>query len=61
MYIDDIILTRDYEEEISKLKGFLVKEFEIKGLVNLKYFLVMEVAQSRKGILFLNKNMFQIY
>ena len=50
MYIDDIILTRDYEEEISKRKDFLAKEFEIKDLVNLKYFLGMEVAQSRKGI-----------
>ena len=41
---------RDNEEEIIKLKGFLGKEFEIKDLGNLKYFLVMEVAQSTKVI-----------
>ena len=50
MYVNDIILTGDYEEEISKLKGFLAKEFAIKDLSNLKYFLSMEVAQSRNDI-----------
>ena len=35
---------------MSKLKDLLAKEFEIKKLENLKYFLEMEVARSRKGI-----------
>jgi hypothetical protein len=48
--VDDIILTRDYEEELVRLKKLLAKEFEIKDLRYLKYFLGMEVAQSRKGI-----------
>ena len=34
---------------MSKLKDLLVKEFEIKNLGNLKYFLGMEMARSRKG------------
>jgi len=50
VYVDDIILTGDHDEEILKLKSFLAKEFEIKDLGNLKYFLGMEVAQSRRGI-----------
>lgn len=33
-----------------KLKELLAKEFEIKGLESLKYFLKMEVARSKKGI-----------
>jgi len=50
VYVDDIILTRDYEEELVRLKKLLAKEFEIKDLRYLKYFLGMEVARSRKGI-----------
>ncbi|KAJ4700964.1 Retrovirus-related Pol polyprotein from transposon TNT 1-94 [Melia azedarach] len=51
LYVDDIILTGDYEEETLELKKFLAKEFEIKDLGNLKYFLGMEVARSKRGIL----------
>ena len=50
VYVDDIILTGDDEKEMDGLKKFLAREFEIKDLGNLKYFLGMEVARSRKGI-----------
>ncbi|RVX22937.1 hypothetical protein CK203_008434 [Vitis vinifera] len=50
VYVDDIILARDYEEELCKLKNFLAKEFEIKDLGNLKYFIGMEIVRSKKGI-----------
>ncbi|XP_031247582.1 uncharacterized protein LOC116105275 [Pistacia vera] len=50
VYVDAIILTGDHEEEISNLKKFLAKEFEINDLGNLKYFLGMEITQSKKGI-----------
>jgi len=50
VYVDDIILTGDYEEELVRLKKLLAKEFEIKDLGYHKYFLGMEVARSRKGI-----------
>ena len=50
VYVDDIILARDYLEEIKYLKGILAREFEIKDLGQLKYFLGMKVARSHKGI-----------
>ena len=50
VYVDDIILTGNHEEEIDSLKTSLMKEFEIKDLGNLKYFLGMEIARSKKGI-----------
>ncbi|WJZ84247.1 hypothetical protein VitviT2T_003860 [Vitis vinifera] len=50
VYVDDIILTGDHEEKIDLLKKLLTKEFEIKDLGTLKYFLGMEIARSKKGI-----------
>ena len=50
VYVDDIILTGNHEEKIDLLKKLLSKEFEIKDLGNLKYFLGMEIARSKKGI-----------
>ncbi|KAJ4721161.1 Retrovirus-related Pol polyprotein from transposon TNT 1-94 [Melia azedarach] len=50
VYVDDIILTGNDEEEARRLKEELNKEFEIKDLGNLRYFLGIEVARSRKGI-----------
>lgn len=48
--MDDIILTRNNEVEIKEFKEVLAKEFEIKDLGPLRYFLGMEVTQSSKGI-----------
>ena len=50
VYVDDIVLTGNSTAEINKLKELLAREFEIKDLGNLKYFLGMEVARTRKGI-----------
>ena len=50
VYVDDIILTGDHHDELQKLKEFLAKEFEIKDLGKLKYFLGIEIARSHKGI-----------
>jgi hypothetical protein len=44
VYVDDIILTSNYEEELVRLKKLLAKEFEIKNFGYLIYFLGMEVA-----------------
>jgi len=50
VYVDDIILTGDDSEEILRLKRVMATEFEIKDLGTLKYFLGMEVARSKEGI-----------
>jgi len=50
VYVDDIIVTGDDEEEQKLLSQHLAKNFEIKTLEKLKYFLGIEVAHSRKGI-----------
>ncbi|RVW38517.1 Retrovirus-related Pol polyprotein from transposon RE1 [Vitis vinifera] len=50
VYVDDIILSGNDMEELQNLKKYLLEEFEVKDLGNLKYFLGMEVARSRKGI-----------
>ncbi|RVX15027.1 Retrovirus-related Pol polyprotein from transposon RE1 [Vitis vinifera] len=50
VYVDDIILYGNDMKELQNLKKYLSKEFEVKDLGNLKYFLGMEVARSRKGI-----------
>ena len=50
MYVDDIILTGDDLVERDRLKKSPATDFEIKDLGALKYFLGMEVARSKKGI-----------
>ncbi|CAJ2640890.1 unnamed protein product [Trifolium pratense] len=50
VYVDDIIVTGDNEEEQQMLSQHLANEFEIKTLGKLKYFLGIEVAHSKKGI-----------
>jgi hypothetical protein len=50
VYVDDIIITGDDDEEILELKKCLSKTFEVKDLGQLKYFLGIEVARSEKGI-----------
>lgn len=50
IYVDDMIITRDNEEEISKLQELLGPEFEMKNLGGLKYFLGTKVARSSQGL-----------
>ncbi|KAL5860159.1 hypothetical protein ACOSQ4_001455 [Xanthoceras sorbifolium] len=45
-----MIITGNSKEEIQTLKSFLAKEFEIKDLGSMKYFLGMEVARLKVGI-----------
>ena len=49
-YVDDIVLTGEFIEEMETLKNFLAKEFKIKDLGTLKYFLGMDVARTKDGI-----------
>ncbi|GMP41364.1 hypothetical protein CsSME_00011497 [Camellia sinensis var. sinensis] len=50
VYVDDIVLTGDDVEEVPRLKEYLANEFEIKDIGSLKYFLGIEVIQSKDGI-----------
>ena len=54
IYVDDMIITGDDEEEIAELRKNLFQEFEMKDLGLLKYFLGIEVLRSKKGI-FINQ------
>ncbi|PRQ26985.1 putative RNA-directed DNA polymerase [Rosa chinensis] len=50
VYVDDMIVTGDDPKEINELQKYLSKESEMKDLGQLKYFLGIEVARSKKGI-----------
>ena len=50
IYVDDMIITGDDIEEMSKLQGNLATEFKMKDLGDLKYFLGVEVACLSRGI-----------
>ena len=50
VYVDDIILIGDNVSELERLKNILTKEFEVNDLGQMKYFLGMVVARTKKGI-----------
>ena len=50
IYVDDMIVTGNDQDEIFNLQQYLASEFEMKQLGNLKYFLGIEVARSKHGI-----------
>ena len=50
MYVGDILVIGDDLEGREALRKCLIKEFEIKALARLKYFLGFEVAHPRQGI-----------
>jgi Reverse transcriptase (RNA-dependent DNA polymerase) len=50
IYVDDMIITSDDKAEIERLEMKLSKEFEMKILGGLKYFLGIKISRNRKGI-----------
>jgi hypothetical protein len=50
VYVDDIVITGDDTKEIVQLKMELAREFKVKDLGQLRYFLGIEVSRSPKGI-----------
>ncbi|MCO5591816.1 hypothetical protein L7F22_045808 [Adiantum nelumboides] len=51
IYVDDLIIVGDIETEIEHVKGLFKKEFEMKDLGELCYFLGLEVIRTTEGIL----------
>lgn len=56
MYVDDIIVTRNNIEKRVRIKKMMAKEFEVKELGILRYFLGMGSQGVRKVFLFLKEN-----
>ncbi|KAK4260610.1 hypothetical protein QN277_003703 [Acacia crassicarpa] len=50
VYVDDIIITGNDEESITLLKQDLSAEFQVKDLGQMRYFLGLEIARTKKGI-----------
>ena len=50
MYVDDIIVIGNDENERKTLRQYLTKEFEFKSVRKLKYFLGIEVAHFKRRI-----------
>ncbi|KAK3035841.1 hypothetical protein RJ639_032978 [Escallonia herrerae] len=50
VYVDDMVVTGNDPEEREALQGHLSREFKMKDLRPLKYFLGIEVSRSNKGI-----------
>jgi len=55
IYVDDLIITKDSDVDISDLKKLLKQKFEMKDLEELHYFLSIKVIQSPKGIWLLQR------
>jgi transposase InsO family protein len=50
VYVDDMIVTGSNLHEIGELRDYLAKEFEMKDLGDLKYFLGIEVSRSKQEL-----------
>ncbi|OMO98301.1 Reverse transcriptase, RNA-dependent DNA polymerase [Corchorus capsularis] len=50
VYVDDIVITGNNSKLIDSVKNALQRQFSIKDLGSLKYFLGLEVAHSKQGI-----------
>ena len=50
VYVDDVIIIGDCEEDIDQVKGLLKAKFNMKDLGELMYFLGIEVIQTAGSI-----------
>lgn len=51
IYVDDVILAGNNLQDIDDTKSFLRKQFKLKDIGQVKYFLGIEVARSSKRII----------
>lgn len=56
IYVDDMIVIGNDQDEMLCLQKYLASEFEMKQLGNLKYFWGIEVASSKHGIFLSQRN-----
>ena len=56
VYIDDIVIASNNQENVDELKKFPSGCFKLKDLGNLKYFLGLEVDRSSKGIFVIQRH-----
>jgi len=56
VYVDDIILTGNEKKRIDRVKQTLNKTLKIKDLGDLRYFLSLKIAKSKKGIMIILLN-----
>ncbi|MCO5602581.1 hypothetical protein L7F22_056715 [Adiantum nelumboides] len=49
IYVDDLIIGGDNEGEIMHVKSLLKKEFDMKDLGELRYFLGIEIIHTKEG------------
>lgn len=50
VYVDDIILAGSHLDDITGVKSYLSDKFKLRDMRVLKYFLGIEVARSKQGI-----------
>eukprot|EP00268_Persea_americana_P014858 TRINITY_DN16687_c0_g1_i2.p1 TRINITY_DN16687_c0_g1~~TRINITY_DN16687_c0_g1_i2.p1 ORF type:complete len:128 (+),score=6.31 TRINITY_DN16687_c0_g1_i2:78-461(+) len=50
LYVDDVIISGNNAIGISELKTYLIKNFKMKDLGSLTYFLALEISKSKEGI-----------
>nr|GEV81901.1 putative ribonuclease H-like domain-containing protein [Tanacetum cinerariifolium] len=55
IYVDDMIITGNDEKDMTRLRTNLFKEFKMKDLGRLKYFIGIEVLRSKQGIFIFQK------
>ena len=60
-YINNLIITGDYSEEIQRTRENLSVRFQMKEIGVLKHFLGLEVEYTKKGYFWVNKNMLRIF
>ena len=50
VYVDDIVITDNDQDDIQRLKQHLFSHFQNKDLGKLKYFLGIEITQSKSSV-----------
>jgi len=61
VYVDDLIITGDYSEEIQRTRENLSVRFQMKDHGELKHFLGLEVERKKRGYFWVNRNMPRIF